>query len=130
MRWRAEKIERGIPIPRGLGYAPSIMWRLPSLIMLSTVLLAGCASSNHYTSWVGHSEDDLLLSWGSPNRDSVRLSDGRVVHTYVRHLRAHPCRIAVVVGLDGAVESVTTNPPRRDAVCYDIGVANTSPPPS
>lgn len=93
------------------------------------LLLVGCASANHYSSWVGHPESELLARWGVPNRGSAQLPDGRTVHTYNIHIRAHPCRINVVVGADGVIQAVDTHPPSRDNVCYDAGVAGFVPPP-
>lgn len=53
--------------------------------ILALVLMFGCASPTKKAmeSWIGKSEDELMVTWGAP--DSTRsLSNGATVHTWVK----------------------------------------------
>lgn len=106
------------------------MRRLPCLI-LSALLLAGCASPKHYTSWVGHSEEELFLHWGPPTDGTVELSEGRVLHTYKAYGRglAMPCRVLALIDRGGGVSSITTSPKLKGGICYDARIFPAFPRP-
>lgn len=79
-------------------------------VMLAATL-AGCASSSRYTSWRGHSLDDLQFAWGPPDR-STELADGRrmVAYEHAHYVGGNSYQCTATFGADrnGVIVSATT----------------------
>ncbi|MGE4194694.1 MAG: hypothetical protein AB7E51_15010 [Pseudodesulfovibrio sp.] len=75
-------------------------------LIITMSIVAGCAMTQHqmddyYGSWIGHHLDELIKSWGSPDRTSD-LDDGSVVATY-----DGKCTVSVITTKDKIIENVS-----------------------
>jgi hypothetical protein len=78
-------------------------------LTIAIILLgAGCATTDHVmASWVGHSSDELMTTWGPP--DSIlQFEDGRRVlewkTTWKSGRNNYTCRQSFMIGLDDTIE--------------------------
>lgn len=57
------------------------------LVLIIGIFLSGCATTANYerrlNTWLGHNADELVMSWGPPDR-SYTLNDGSKVIEYAR----------------------------------------------
>ena len=75
---------------------------MKKLLLVVTLILAGCASTTHYTTWEGHSEAELMLAWGA--NQPRTLTTGESFYTW----RQWGCELTAMVK-DGAIVNIVTN---------------------
>ena len=79
------------------------------VIVLITLLLAGCASAEVAKSWVGSDVDQLIIAWGGPDRDYVLPNGARELkYTHERLITgtSYYC-VATFVAANGVVTKAT-----------------------
>jgi len=78
--------------------------------VVALLALAGC-TADVMKGWVGHSETELLASWGAP--DKTAQSGGKKFHTWDGRNGAGQiiCTRTFVIDASGFVQSFSTNCP-------------------